>query len=111
MRYLELDTLNPINYFLSHVDTSDSSRVYGRVEAYSCMSMISHFPGKFAGQDKKLYKKIKSEDDINLRQQKVAKTSLARYSSSRVLYHLIACLNQIFPDYDFRQVALDFYLS
>ena len=58
--------------------------------------------GKSAGQDKKLYKKMKSEDETSVQQERINRTSFARYSYSRILYYLIACLNQIFPDYDFR---------
>jgi Maf1 regulator len=83
MKYLEIPALETLNHRLLQLETQDQSKLYGRIEAYSCMysalvqslnySYIFFFTfwwkGKFTGNDKKLYKRLSDryqQQNINL---------------------------------------------
>ena len=63
MRYLELSELSQLNALLADIQSDDGSKIYGRIECYSCKRILANHAlngllGKAAGQDKKLLKKL-----------------------------------------------------
>lgn len=124
MKYLELDALESVNHLLSQLESSDSGNILGRLEAYSC---------KPAGIDKKLYKEMISmigtnqnhiilssspernqqytEDEDEEIKSKSRNTPERVSSEHKILYYLIATLNQSFPDYDFRDLGMEHFVS
>jgi len=107
MKFLEIASLAQINAIWNDViSLSGDSRVFGRIEAYSC---------KRAGSDKKLYKNLEEQYQVQLSKSpeiaEVYATSpfgpLSESSSRRTLIYLISLLNASFPDYDFSNTSAE----
>ena len=122
MRYLELPQLATLNTILSRIEADDGSRISGRAEAFSAKS---------AGADRKLWRHLEErfEDVLAQTMQNNGNngghsnvpssppgpgfTSSSAMSHAVVsgvplkhLYYLIATMNLVFPDYDFRYIPV-----
>eukprot|EP01114_Cavostelium_apophysatum_P020732 TRINITY_DN7030_c0_g1_i1.p1 TRINITY_DN7030_c0_g1~~TRINITY_DN7030_c0_g1_i1.p1 ORF type:complete len:222 (+),score=38.74 TRINITY_DN7030_c0_g1_i1:214-879(+) len=103
MKFLEIQTIEQFNSFFSGLpSTTGESTIIGKIEAYSC---------KKAGSDKKLYRSLELQYQVELSKSPDARdlgTSpfgpLTDASSRKTLMHLISTLNASFPDYDFCHV-------
>ncbi|KAI8929697.1 Maf1 regulator-domain-containing protein [Entophlyctis helioformis] len=109
MKYLGFESLEKINNVLSCIDTGDS-RIFGRIEAYSC---------KNTGEDKKLKQHIETKYDDEL----ISPGSfsyghlspvspfgpLSQPTSRKTLFYLLATLNAAYPDYDFSDVKPEYF--
>jgi len=100
MKFLEIPAFEKLTTDFSGLRSSAGETVvYGKIEAYSC---------KRAGSDKKLYKSLEQQYQVELSKSPDAKdfsTSpfgpLTESSSRKTLISLISILNASFPDYDF----------
>jgi len=102
MKFLEIAALAQLTQYLSGVDSiSGESRIFGRLEAYSC---------KIAGSDKKLFKSLETQYQVEISKSPETELSsspfgpLTESSSRKTLIYLISLLNASFPDYDFCNV-------
>lgn len=123
MRYLELAQLATLNTVLSRIEADDGSRISGRAEAFSA---------KAAGADKKLWRHLEERFEAQWRDLPTTTTTNGHNHSGPVdtipssppgpgslpsgpmsravlaglplkhLYYLLATMNLVFPDYDFR---------
>ncbi|KAJ3410353.1 Ribonuclease H2 subunit A [Chytridiales sp. JEL 0842] len=128
MKYLEFESLEEINSSLSCIDTGDS-RIFGRIEAYSCKSTTD---------DKKLQQHLKSKyDDDSLltipishstspdrhhhnhfrggssapRMSPVSPYGPMTQTSVKTFTFLLATLNAAFPDYDFSDIKPEYFIK
>eukprot|EP01117_Protostelium_nocturnum_P014886 TRINITY_DN5714_c0_g1_i1.p1 TRINITY_DN5714_c0_g1~~TRINITY_DN5714_c0_g1_i1.p1 ORF type:complete len:229 (-),score=47.28 TRINITY_DN5714_c0_g1_i1:113-799(-) len=104
MKFLEIPSFQQLSEQIDGITTVDGQCVLdGRVEPWSCKS---------AGADKKLYKTLESQYQVELSKSpdlfELSATSpfgpLQDSSSRRTLIYLISLLNASFPDYDFSKV-------
>jgi len=103
MKFLELQSIEQLTAYFSGIPSlSGEALIHGKFEAYSC---------KQAGSDKKLYKSLETQFQVELSKSPDARelgTSpfgpLTESASRKTLMHLISILNASFPDYDFCQV-------
>jgi len=110
MKFLEIGTLAQLSSFFSGVESlSGESTINGRIEAYSC---------KIAGSDKKLYKSLEQQYQVELSKSPdpdLTGTSpfgpLSDSGSRKTLISLISILNASFPDYDFCNVKPEQFLK
>lgn len=114
MRYLELPQLATLNTILSRIDADDGSKISGRAEAFSAKS---------AGADRKLWRHVEERYDAhwknksssfhdnlltsspprpNLQPPGPMSFAIVNGMPLKHLYYLIATMNLVFPDYDFR---------
>ncbi|KAJ3289661.1 RNA polymerase III-inhibiting protein maf1 [Borealophlyctis nickersoniae] len=106
MKYLAFESLENINNQLSCVDSGDT-RIFGRIEAYSC---------KNTEDDKRLKKHVQTnypDAQMGLGLTPASMSPLSPSSSSgplsqticrKTLFYLLATLNAAYPDYDFSDV-------
>jgi len=107
MKFLEIPALQNISIYLSGLQSaSNESIIYGKLEAYSC---------KRAGSDKKLYKNLETQYQVELSKSPDSKfgTSpfgpLSESSSRKTFISLISLLNVAFPDYDFSKAKAEHF--
>jgi hypothetical protein len=136
MKYLEISDLEHVNSLLGQFESMDgSSHILGLAEAYSCKSagqdkklykdlgqriglMISFDSGNSADQSNissTVSDAVDMSSDVHdltlKRQQNTSMTPEKLPAGYKILYYLIATLNQSFPDYDFRDVDTDQFVS
>jgi len=99
MKFLEIPILAQLTECLHGAQSiGGESKIYGKIEAYSC---------KRAGSDKKLYKSLDQQYQVELSKSPETDLSsspfgpLSESGSRRTLISLISLLNAAFPDYDF----------
>jgi len=110
MKFLEITTFALMNTFLAGVPSKGSDSIIdGRIECYSC---------KRAGSDKKLYKNLDQQYQVELSkspEKELMGTSpfgpLSESSSRKTFIELIAILNASFPDYDFSRVKVEQFMK
>lgn len=124
MRYLELPQLATLNTILSRIEADDGSRISGRAEAFSAKAagadrkLWRHLEGRFGEQlvggsgpeilDNNQYNNVPSSPPgpgI------IPSTTMSHVVVGGVplkhLYYLIATMNMVFPDYDFRYIIFN----
>ena len=123
MRYLELPQLARLNTTLARIDADDGSRITGRAEAFSA---------KQASSDRKLWRHLEDKWETTWRDADLGDGSDTGVSNNaqndlppsspgqntamshavvagiplKHVYVMIATMNQVFPDYDFRYLLL-----
>lgn len=90
MKYLQYERLEIVSNYLSSFSPSDY-QIQGRVEAFSCKDTV---------EDKKLRRFVEARYSL------AAGGAQALYSDQRIarkyFFYLLATLNAVFPDYDYR---------
>jgi repressor of RNA polymerase III transcription MAF1 len=125
MRYLELPQLAPLNTVLSSIEADDGSRITGRVEAFSAKSagadrkLWRHLEERFENNwkaEQTFCVGSYSSDAVPSSPRGVPSSPPGPNSAIsgpmahavisgmplKHLYYLIATMNLVFPDYDFR---------
>lgn len=105
MKYIENEILEHINALLNVQPSTSTSRLFGRLELYSC---------KNAAQDKLLLKHLDKKYKASPASVSPPTISAATNSSALVerktLFYLRATMNAAFPDLDFSDIRNDAFI-
>ncbi|KAI9349293.1 Maf1 regulator-domain-containing protein [Zopfochytrium polystomum] len=120
MKYLEFESLEKLNSAFSCVDLGES-RIFARLEAYSCKStneekrLKQHLEAKYEEDGSPVGTSFGAANSLSPAAALLSPRSpygpLSQPTSRKTLFFLLSTLNSAFPDYDFSDIKPEAFLK